>query len=112
MAAGVALDVIGRWLVQLFNPTNTVGFFLCCSWNVESETLTVFTVYLEILFLLMETVKGITLKRLFHETEVNYKWYKSTITITNLPEGCQQHMAHCKRVAPIAHIGATFVQYL
>ncbi len=78
VAVRVTLDVIGRWLVQLFNPTNTGGFFLCCFWNVESETLTVFTVYLEILFLLMETVKSITLKRLSHETEVNYKSYEST----------------------------------
>jgi hypothetical protein len=34
------------------------------------------------------------------------------LPVTNLPEGCQQPMAHCKRVVLIAHKGATFVQYL
>jgi hypothetical protein len=27
------------------------------------------------------------------------------LPVTNLPEGCQQPLAHCKRVAPIAHKG-------
>ncbi len=37
-AARVALDIIGRRLLQLFHHTNTSGFILCL-WNVESKHL-------------------------------------------------------------------------
>ncbi len=41
MAVGKALDVIGRWAVQLFRYISTGGFPLC-SWNADSAALVVF----------------------------------------------------------------------
>jgi hypothetical protein len=54
IAAGVALDVIGRWVAQLFHDP-TLADFSCCLWKAENETIAVFIVYLEFLPLPLET---------------------------------------------------------
>jgi hypothetical protein len=38
MAAGLALDEIGRQVVQLFHNTNIGGFFFSCLWNAKINT--------------------------------------------------------------------------
>jgi hypothetical protein len=57
VTVGVALDLIGIWLVQLLFVL-ILADFSSCLWNVESETLAILLLYLEFLLLPFRNREG------------------------------------------------------